>query len=205
MTEDVKTVREIKTIVSPDTGRTERIPPGQYETKKFPVLTYGDTPQVEADSWTLRLFGLVEREITLDRTALLELPRVIVKSDFHCVTRWSKLDNVWEGVQFSEIVKLVKLDPKAVFVMQHCYGGYTTNLPLSVMLEEDVLLAFRHNDTPLETEHGGPVRCVVPRRYAWKSAKWISGFEFLEKDRTGFWEQYGYNNNGDPWTEERYW
>jgi len=180
-------------------------PPGQFVTSKFPVLTYGATPKIEKKDWRLRLFGLVEKEVELDWEQFMALPQSIVTADFHCVTQWSRLDNVWEGVLFRDVARLVKVKPQARYVMAHCYGGYTTNMPLQVILEENVMLAHRHDGQELPREHGGPVRLVVPSRYGWKSAKWINGIEFMAEDRPGFWEQRGYHMNGDPWKEERFW
>ena len=188
----------------PDESYSERIPPGQYLTEKFPVLTYGETPQVDIREWRLRIGGAVETPMELSWDELMSLPRVTVHTDIHCVTRWSKLDTTWEGILFREIVERVNPLPEAGWVMQHAYGGYTTNLPLPEMLADNVLLAFRFNGKPLQREHGGPLRMVVPHLYFWKSAKWLNGLEFMKEDRPGFWEQYGYHNHGDPWKEERF-
>lgn len=181
-----------------------RLPPGQKETKKFPVLSATLTPDISLETWRLRVWGLVEepREFTWDE--MMQLPRQRQVNDIHCVTRWSKLDTVWEGVPFREITKLVKPLPAAKYVLQHAYGGYTTNLPLEELLDDDVLLAFRYDDMPLEPAHGGPLRMLVPKLYFWKSAKWLNGLEFLAADEAGYWETYGYHNHGDPWTEERF-
>ncbi|MBI2856309.1 MAG: sulfite oxidase-like oxidoreductase [Chloroflexi bacterium] len=180
-------------------------PPGQFVTEKFPVLTYGDTPDIDLKTWNLRIFGLVEEEASLTWEEFMALPQVAVTADFHCVTQWSRMDNLWEGVLFSEVIKLARVKREASYVMFHCYGGYTTNLPLDVVRDIDVLLAHRHDGEPLAREHGGPMRAVVPKRYGWKSAKWVSGIELMAQDRAGFWEQLGYNNNADPWKEERFW
>lgn len=192
-----------KRALTPEQAR--RVPPNQFVTEKFPVLTYGPTPRVGLAEWRLRLFGEVEEEVTLRWEDFRRLPVVRVRADFHCVTQWSRLDNLWEGVPAREVVALVRLKPTARFVMVHCYGGYTTNLPLEALLEEDVLFAFRHDGRDLTPEHGWPVRLVVPRRYGWKSAKWVNGLEFMGEDRPGFWEARGYHMNGDPWKEERFW
>lgn len=186
-------------------GESADVPPGQFVTDKFPVLTFGSTPQVDVSTWRLRVYGLVEEEVTLDWERLTRLKAATVRSPFHCVTQWSRLDNVWEGVAFSELMRLVKAKPEATHVMVHCYGGYTTNLSLDVLMDEDVLLAYRHDGAPLEAEHGGPVRLVVPKRYGWKSAKWVSGLELTAEDAPGFWEARGYHMNGDPRQEERFW
>jgi DMSO/TMAO reductase YedYZ molybdopterin-dependent catalytic subunit len=181
-----------------------RVPPGQVLTYKFPVLHYGSTPRVDPKDWRLKVWGLVEepREFTWEE--FMELPRQRQMCDIHCVTRWSKLDTVWEGVSFREIVRLVKPRPEAKFVMEQAYGGYTTNMALEELLDDDVLLAFNYGDKPLEPEHGGPLRMLVPKLYFWKSAKWLRGLEFIAEDQPGFWEIYGYHMHGDPWTEERF-
>ncbi len=195
---------EKKVIISPDTKRQERVPPGQYETKKWPVLHYGSVPGFDKASWDFRVLGLVEQPLRMNHAEFFSLPRVQVKGDFHCVTTWSKLDNLWEGVSVHEILKRVKVKPEAQYVLAHCEHGFTANLPLSDFVQEDVLFAMKHNGEDLTPEHGYPLRLMVPRLYAWKSAKWLRGIEFLEKDRPGFWEQNGYHMRGDPWTEERH-
>ena len=183
----------------------EQAPPGQFITTKFPVLTYGGTPRISLNQWRLRLFGLVEREVELTWDQFTALPRVVITADFHCVTQWSRLNNHWDGVSFSEVAKLANLKPEARFVTARCYGGYTTNLPLDALMDDDVLFADTLDGQPLDQEHGGPLRLVIPKRYGWKSAKWIGGLEFMAQDLPGFWEQRGYNNNADPWKEERFW
>src|SRR5262245_6869493 len=195
------------TIISPDTRRAERIPPYQAETKKFPVLHAGPTPRLDLASWTFSIWGLVEEPWDCDYATFTALPRARVLADMHCVTRWSKLGNTWEGVSTREVLSKVKLLPEAKFVMVHCEHGFTTNLPLADFLEEDCLFAWRHNGADLELDHGYPLRLVVPRLYAWKSAKWVRGIELMAKDRAGFWEDWshgGYHMRGDPWKEERY-
>ena len=182
----------------------QRTPPGQYLTQKWPVLHYGGVPRIDLKTWTFRLWGEVEAEVTLTWEQMMALPQRQFQNDIHCVTRWSKLDNVWDGISIHEVMKLVRLKPTATHVMVHSYGGYTTNLPLAELLDDDVLLAFKHNGEELTRDHGWPLRLVVPTLYFWKSAKWVRGFEFLAADAPGFWEQYGYNNHGDPWKEERF-
>ena len=182
----------------------DRIPPGQYTTSKWPVLTYGETPRIEPERWSIHLFGRVTEETTLTWDQFQALPRVGLTADFHCVTRFSTLDNPWEGVSTRELLRRVRVDPEASHVMVHCYGGYTTNLPLEDFLSERSLLADRHDGRPLPVDHGGPVRLVVPHLYAWKSAKWVNGIELLDGDRRGFWERNGYHTYGDPWREERF-
>lgn len=191
-------------IRSPDTQRQNRIPPGQRLTNRWPILHYGSVPQIVAEKWELRVWGLVEKETTVTWQQFESLPRVKVFSDVHCVTTWSKLDNLWEGVSTRAIVDLVDPRPEARFVLVHSPGGFTTNLSLEDFLREDVLLATRHDGNPISPEHGYPVRLVVPRLYFWKSAKWLNGLEFLAKDKLGFWESHGYHPHGDPWLEERY-
>ncbi len=186
-----------------DAGQ-DRLPPGQVITHKFPVLSYGPTPRIDLKDWRLKVWGLVEepREFTWEE--FMQLPRQRQVCDIHCVTRWSKLDTAWEGVPFREIANLVRPRPEARFVMEHAYGGYTTNMDLEELMDDDVLLAFNYDDKPLEPEHGGPVRMLVPKLYFWKSAKWLQGLEFVAKNKPGFWEMYGYHMHGDPWTEERF-
>ena len=188
---------------APDQGYGERMPPGQFVSKKLPVLTYGPTPKIEAADWRLRVFGLVENEVQLDWQGFTALPWTALRADFHCVTQWSALDNLWEGVLFRDVVGLAQPKGAARFVMAHCYGGYTTNVPLDVVQEG--ILAHKHNGEPISRDHGWPLRLVVPSRYGWKSAKWLTAIEFMADDRPGFWEERGYNNNGDPWKEERFW
>ncbi len=188
-----------------DQGYGERVPPGQFVTNKFPVLTYGPTPKIDLESWRLRIFGEVEDEVELTWDQFTSLPWSHIESDFHCVTQWSALDNTWEGVLVEDVLKLATPKPEILYVMAHCYGDYTTNLPLAVVLEEKAILAHKRDGRELEREHGWPLRLVVPKRYGWKSAKWINGLELIGKDRPGFWETRGYNSNADPWKEERFW
>jgi DMSO/TMAO reductase YedYZ molybdopterin-dependent catalytic subunit len=181
-----------------------KTPPGQLATNKFPVLTYGETPQIATAEWTLHCRGEVESEVVLRWDEFMDLPQTTLKADFHCVTRWSRFDDLWTGVLFADLVKVLTVRPSARYVMQHAYGGYNTNLPIDVMLSEEVILAHTFNGEPLERKHGGPVRVFTPRRYAWKGAKWVNGLEFMARDRPGFWEQNGYNTPADPWKEERF-
>ena len=180
------------------------MPPGQFLTKKFPVLTYGPEPKIDIKDWTFRVFGLVEREITLDWDQFAGLPWRTVDADFHCVTQWSALDQTWEGVTVADLIAAAGPLPEAQYVMAHCYGGYSTNLPLDIAKGEG-LLAHRQGGGPIGKSHGWPLRLVVPSLYGWKSAKWVNGIELMAEDAPGFWEQRGYNNNGDPWKEERFW
>jgi len=189
---------------APDQGMGDRVPPGQFLSSKFPVLTYGSTPKVDLDTWKFRVFGLVEQEVELNWDQFTKLTWTTVTADFHCVTQWSSLDNTWEGVTFPDLMALAQPKPEAKFVMAHCFGGYTTNLPLEVAMEEG-LLAHKQDGEPLGEGHGWPLRLIIPSRYGWKSAKWLNGIELIAEDAPGFWEQRGYNNNADPWKEERFW
>jgi len=185
-------------------GLADRIPPGQARTSKWPVLTYGLTPRFDPRTWTFRCFGLVEEEVTWTWEEFLALPRTEVRCDIHCVTRWSRLDNRFEGVHIREIMKRVRLKPEAAYVMIHADPDYTTNLPVVDLVDDDVLLALKHDGDDLTPDHGGPLRLVVPKLYFWKSAKWLRAFEFLDVNPPGFWELNGYHMHADPWQEERY-
>lgn len=193
-----------KIIKSPDTKRKDRLPPGQRAAGNWPALHYGSVPEIDISKWTFAIYGLVERKRKLNYREFMSLPRVKVFSDIHCVTGWSKLNNLWEGVSTGVIRDLVKILPEAKFVMVHSAGGFTTNLSLSDFFESDVLFAVKHDGELLTPEHGYPVRLVVPRLYFWKSAKWIVSVEFMEENKPGFWESHGYHIRGDPWKEERY-
>ncbi len=182
----------------------DRLPAGQKLVQDWPVLTYGGAPRVETKDWELRFFGLVDNEVKLNWEQFNALPATRVRADIHCVTTWSRFDNDFEGVSVAELMKLVKPSPSAAAVMAHCYGGYTTNLLFSDFIRDENLLAVKHDGKPLDAQHGGPCRLVVPHLYFWKSAKWIRGIEFISKDQPGFWEMYGYHIRGDPWKEERY-
>ncbi len=181
-----------------------RIPPGQYRTEKFPVLHYGSTPSTDLAKWSFKVFGEVDSPFSLTWAEFKALPRKTVQTDIHCVTRWTKLDTTWEGVPIQEILSRAQVRPGVGFVLAHSEQGYTANMPLSVLDDEDVLLADTFDGQPLELEHGWPLRLLVPKRYFWKSAKWIRGLEFVDHDILGFWERYGYNNDADPWKEERF-
>jgi DMSO/TMAO reductase YedYZ molybdopterin-dependent catalytic subunit len=197
----------IPQIVSTDTQRANRIPPRQALTRKWPVLHAGSTPTFDRTRWAFQAFGLVEKPWQCTYDEFRALPHVQVKADMHCVTRWSKLDNLWEGVSTRAVVSRVAHLREAKYVMVHCEHGFTTNLPLADFLGEDCLLAWNHNGQDLEPDHGYPLRLVIPRLYAWKSAKWVRGIEFIAQDRAGFWESWehgGYHMRGDPWTEQRF-
>lgn len=182
-----------------------RLPPGQYLTKKWPVLSYERTPKFDPTTWRFTVKGLVEEPFELTWEQFLALPRVTLMADFHCVTTWSRYDNTWEGVHIRTILERARPQAEAKFVSVHSWTGYTTNLPLESLADDDVLIAIKHDGKDLEPDHGGPVRLIVPKLYAYKSAKWLDGLEFLAKDKPGFWEVRGYHNRADPWTEERYW
>lgn len=184
--------------------RDGRLPPGQSLTLKWPVLHGGSIPAFDPERWDLSVGGLVERPFRLSWPEFKALPRKRVRADFHCVTTWSKFDNEWEGVLFRTIAEQAGVSPEAKFVLVKADGGYTTNVPLEDLMRDDVLLADWHAPEPLDAEHGAPLRLVVPHLYAWKSAKWLRGFEFLDADRAGFWEQVGYHMYGDPFLEQRY-
>lgn len=187
----------------PDSENSDRVPPGQYLTKGFPVLTYGQTPQIDQQQWELKVWGLAEPK-TFSWSEMMSLPMHDFTKDFHCVTRWSKLDVQWTGIRVTDWLKQVKLEPNVSHVMLHCYGGYDTNLTFDEFNREDNFFAHIVFGEPLTAEHGGPMRLVVPHLYAWKSAKWINGIEFLDHEKLGFWERNGYHRRGEPWAEERY-
>ena len=180
-----------------------RIPPGQSLTTRFPVLTYGPAPRYRLEDVSIKVSGLATPR-TFSWTELSALPQTTLTYDIHCVTHWSKLDTTWTGIAVPDLMTLIEPMPEATHVMIHSVGGYTTNLALSDFVLPANLLASRFDDKPLETEHGGPLRLVVPHLFFWKSAKWISGLEFISADAPGFWERNGYHMRGDPFKEERY-
>jgi len=182
----------------------DRLPPGQYLTEKWPVLQYGGVPKVDTASWDFTINGLVEEPLKLNYEQFKALPRREVKSDIHCVTRWSLLDSTWEGVPVAEVMKLVKVKPEATHLMVHAEHGFTANLSLDDFLRDENMFVDVRNGEPITAEHGWPMRLFVPHLYFWKSAKWVRGVELMHGDRPGFWEQYGYHMRGDPWGEERY-
>jgi len=181
-----------------------RLPPGQSLTLKWPVLHYGSVPRFDPATWDLRAFGQVGADIRLSWQEFNHLPELETTSDFHCVTRWSRFDNHWRGVPFSEILKLAQPKPEAEHVLVHAEQGYTANVPLADLKRDNVLLATHHDGQPLTPEHGCPVRLIVPHLYGWKSVKWVRSFEFLDREQAGFWERNGYHIYGDPWKEQRY-
>ena len=195
---------EEELVISPDTKRPNRLPPGQHEVDALPVLDLGRETDVDLKNWSLEVCGLVKKPLKFDLEGFSKLPRIKVYADIHCVTTWSKLSTTWEGISSRTIARLAEPDPKAAFVLLHSSDGFTTNLPIGDFLAEDALFAFKYDGEPLPRQYGGPVRLVVPRLYFWKSAKWVSKAEFLEKDARGYWEERGYHDHGDPWKEERY-
>jgi len=180
------------------------IPPSQFVTDKFPVMTYGSTPSINLETWRLQFFGMVEREIEFDWREFISFPTTTISGGLHCVTQWSRLKNLWGGVLFSEVLKRIRPLPFATFVKVVCYGGYTTNVTLNDLKDSETILAFCHDNNQLSFEHGWPLRLVIPHLYAYKSAKWIHAFEFSDVEYKGFWELQGYHSRGDPWKEQRY-
>jgi DMSO/TMAO reductase YedYZ molybdopterin-dependent catalytic subunit len=180
-----------------------RLPPGQYETRDFPVLSAGPTPHRPLDQWSFEISGAVEQERSWTWDELQELEPETMTVDIHCVTKWSKFDTTWIGVSVDRLLE--GTGPQGQFVVAWCDGGYTTNLPLADVTGGKALIAYAYGDEPLEPEHGGPARLLVPHLYFWKSAKWVRGLKVTEQDQQGFWERYGYHNYGDPWKEQRYW
>lgn len=183
---------------------TQRLPPGQHLVKDWPVLDLGVHPRVDPARWTLRVFGAVEEAITWDWDAFRAQPQTTEVTDIHCVTTWSRYDNRWDGVSTRTLLDAVRPLPSAAFVILHSHDGYTTNLPLEDFAAPDAIIAHSWEGKPLTTEHGGPVRLIVPHLYLWKSAKWLQRIEFITADKPGFWEVRGYHDRGDPWTEQRY-
>ena len=192
-----------KFFEKPTPEQRDRVPPGQYLAKGFPVLSASETPQISTDDWLFKVWGLVESR-SFDWSDFMNLPQQDFTADFHCVTRWSKLDVQWTGIKVTDFLQVINLDPQATHILQHCYGGYTTNLSLADFARPENFFAHTLNGEPLPAEHGGPMRLIVPHLYGWKSAKWINGIEFLDRDQEGFWEANGYHMRGEPWAEERY-
>ncbi len=182
----------------------DRLPPGQYLRKDFPVLHHGTVPDIDIDRWEFVIDGCVRNKLRLKFDDLLRLPSVEIKADFHCVTGWSRFDLLWKGIPFKMICSLAGPFADARYVIIHAENNYSTNLSIDVAMEHDVIFAYEYDGKPLTPEHGYPLRLVVPRRYAYKSAKWVNEVEFVYEDRPGFWEVRGYSNSADPWKEERY-
>ena len=180
-----------------------RLPPGQYEERGFPVLAAGPTPHTPLDEWSFLISGAVGEPVSWTWEELLALPAETPTADIHCVTKWSKLDTMWKGVSVDTLLESVR--PEAEYVSAWCDGGYTTNLPFEDLTDGKAWVVYEFGGEPLEPQHGGPARLLVPHLYFWKSAKWVRGLRLVEQDEPGFWESLGYNNHGDPWKEERYW
>ena len=181
-----------------------RLPPGQYLTEKWPVLHAGSVPEADLSTWDFKVFGQVEEPITLTWEELRALPSTEITIDIHCVTRWSRFDTSFRGVRWAELAKLAKPRPSARYVVAHAEQGFTANVPLEALEDENALIAYEADGEPLTPDHGWPLRLVIPSRYFWKSAKWLRGLELLDEDQPGFWERYGYHNDADYWKEERY-
>jgi DMSO/TMAO reductase YedYZ molybdopterin-dependent catalytic subunit len=181
-----------------------RLPPGQYLTEKWPVLHAGSVPRTDLATWDFRVWGEVEEPLRLTWEEFTALPATEITLDIHCVTRWSRFDTSFRGVHWRDLAPLVRTKPSARFVVAHAEQGFTSNVPLSFLEDDDALLAYEADGEPLTPDHGWPLRLVIPRKYFWKSAKWLRGIELLASDRPGFWERYGYHNDADYWKEERY-
>ena len=186
------------------TDRPDRIPPGQYLTDGFPVLSAGPTPQIPVETWEFTIDGLVREPVRWSWEQFQALPSRDWTVDISCVTKWTKLDMRWHGVSLDDLLAAVEIDPAAHYLTAHSYGGYTTNLALTDVVNNQAFVAYEYDGAALEPPHGGPARLVVPHLYFWKSAKWVSGLRLMEKDQPGFWESLGYHIRGDPWREERY-
>jgi DMSO/TMAO reductase YedYZ molybdopterin-dependent catalytic subunit len=183
----------------------ERVPAGQYLTERFPVLTVGPNPRFDLSTWDLTVFGEVDKELRLSWDELMALPQREIVTDIHCVTRWSKLDTSWRGVAMTDLLDRASVKPSGTHVMAYSDGGYTTNIPLEILKDDDVMVAHTYAGQPLEPDHGAPLRLLVPKRYFWKSAKFLRKLEVMSEDRMGFWELNGYHNDADPWAEQRHW
>ena len=194
----------INSNFQPKREKNDRLPPGQYETRDFPVLSLGPTPAVSKTDWSLRVFGLVKNEQIWNWNEFARLPQVDWTRDIHCVTKWSKFETKWSGVMLDEIMKIVKVSDDATHLIAYSHDGYTTNLPIEDIRDGKAMVAVSYDSDDIEPEHGGPARLLVPHLYFWNSAKWLKALEFVAGDKPGFWETRGYHNYGDPWQEERY-
>ena len=186
-------------------SKNEKIPPGQYLEKSFPILSAGPTVHINKESWDFTIF---ENDTIISKISWEELndfPKKEINTDIHCVTKWSKFDTNWTGVRLDTLLQASNITFSGNYVMVFCDGGYTTNIPLEALLDGKSLIAFEYEGDPISTDHGGPVRLIVPGLYFWKTAKWIRGIKFMNDDLPGFWEEYGYHMLGDPWKEQRYW
>jgi DMSO/TMAO reductase YedYZ molybdopterin-dependent catalytic subunit len=203
----LKRVERLKRVTRrPETDLGGRLPPGQFLTERFPVLHYGSVPRTNLKDWDFRIFGLVDEPVRLSWQEFRALPETTLTADIHCVTRWSKLDTTWSGVLWRDFLSAlgIKFSLDASHVMAHCEQGFTTNISLEILDDDDTMFAWAYDGEPLTPEHGWPLRLLVPKRYFWKSAKWIRGIEFMAGDRPGFWERNGYHMDGDFWKEERF-
>jgi DMSO/TMAO reductase YedYZ molybdopterin-dependent catalytic subunit len=202
----LKKAERIKRMKVPavDPALARRLPPGQVLTERFPILHEGDVPTYDLKQWTLRIFGEVDREVTLSYDEIMAMPQTTVTCDIHCVTRWSRFDNQFTGVLFRDVLRAAGVNPQADYVMIHADYDYTANLSLSDLDRDNVLLAHSFEGEPLTDKHGWPLRLIVPHLYFWKSVKWIRGFEFMRENKPGFWEQNGFHFQGDPFREERF-
>ncbi|HEX9695017.1 MAG TPA: sulfite oxidase-like oxidoreductase [Actinomycetota bacterium] len=191
-------------MVRPRDDEAARVPPGQRLTRGWPILHASPVPSFNPALWQFRVWGRVERDIEWSWDELRALPATTITSDFHCVTGWSKLDNTWEGISIHLVAEAAGIAGDATHALVWAPYGYSANLPLDVLIDDDVLLAWSHDGEPLEPEHGGPLRLVVPKRYAWKSVKWVNGLQILDRDSRGYWEERGYHNDAEPFAEQRY-
>ncbi len=199
-------VERLKRVANvPEDVANARTPPGQFLTSKFPVLTYGPNQQItDLNDFVLKIWGEVTATAEFSWPDLMAMASTTQTVDIHCVTRWSKLDTTWTGIPWRTFLAYVSPNDKATHVMAHCYGGYTTNISMEILDDDDTMLAYLYDGNPLEAAHGYPMRLLVPKYYFWKSAKWLNGLEFMAADKPGFWESYGYHMRGDPWQEERF-
>lgn len=181
-----------------------RVPPGQTVTDRFPILHEGEVPKYDMSTWSMKVFGEVEKELEFSFEDIMNLPQTDIVCDIHCVTRWSKLDTKWTGVKFKDFLPLLGVKPEVKYVLFHGANDYTTNVPLEDLMHDNILLAHSFDGEPLTDKHGGPLRMVVPHLYFWKSTKWITGIEFLIEDKPGFWEQNGFHNYAEPFAEQRF-
>lgn len=184
----------------------DRLPPGQYETKDFPVLSAGPTPRTSLEQWDFSIYGETAEDLKWTWDEFRNLPHETVRVDIHCVTKWSKLDTEWTGVSVDKLLEGINLDAQqpVSYLIAFCDGGYTTNMPIADVRGGKAWIAYEYDGKPLAREHGGPARLLVPHLYFWKSAKWVRGFKLVAENRAGFWESLGYHNYGDPWKEQRY-
>jgi DMSO/TMAO reductase YedYZ molybdopterin-dependent catalytic subunit len=187
-----------------DPALSKRLPPGQALTERFPILHEGEVPVYDLEKWDLKIFGAVDQDIVVTYEQIMKMPQTSVTVDIHCVTRWSRFDNTFTGVKFSDFLKEIGVNPNSKYVMLHADQDYTANLELSDLDRDDVLLAHSFEGKPLTDKHGWPLRLVVPHLYFWKSVKWIREIEFIDENKPGFWEQNGFHINGDPFKEERF-